>query len=371
MSLWIFASLLTLAMIWLVLQPLLRQRQAVGIQPTDVYKAQLNELDREEASGFVSADDAANARTEISRRLLRASEREETATSQGTSPAHFLPIAIGISTFVLALSLGGYIWLGSPGLPGQPFAGRDLAMESAERLGPAAQELERRLAEIADPADRALFLASALASVGAFEEAIEAYLNVLSLREGDADALTGIGEIQLAHAQGVVSAEIASWFDRALESQPLSPRANYYRALYDYQQGRFDDVIVRLDTLLGSAEEDAIWVAQVSGLRDEAEAQQSGLSDTARDVLSLDDEARSARIREMVAGLAARLEQSPDDFDGWLQLANAYGVLGEQEAAETALSRAFEQAGGEPLLEARVNEMANTLGLSLPLASSD
>ena len=38
--------------------------------------------------------------------------------------------------------------------------------------------------------------------------------------------------------------------------------------------------------------------------------------------------------------LAARLEQNPNDKDGWVRLAHAYDVLGETEKAEAARTHA-------------------------------
>jgi cytochrome c-type biogenesis protein CcmH len=49
---------------------------------------------------------------------------------------------------------------------------------------------------------------------------------------------------------------------------------------------------------------------------------------------------RQAMIRSMVDRLAARLEQNPNDKDGWTRLAHAYDVLGESEKAEVARARA-------------------------------
>jgi cytochrome c-type biogenesis protein CcmH len=51
-------------------------------------------------------------------------------------------------------------------------------------------------------------------------------------------------------------------------------------------------------------------------------------------------EERQAMIRGMVDGLAQRLEDEPEDIDGWLRLARAYAVLGERAEAIDALERA-------------------------------
>ena len=47
-----------------------------------------------------------------------------------------------------------------------------------------------------------------------------------------------------------------------------------------------------------------------------------------------------ALVRGMVERLAARLEQNPNDKEGWTRLGRAYDVLGETEKAEAARARA-------------------------------
>ena len=42
-------------------------------------------------------------------------------------------------------------------------------------------------------------------------------------------------------------------------------------------------------------------------------------------------------IRGMVEGLAARLEEEPDDPEGWARLARSWRVLGEPEKERDAL----------------------------------
>jgi cytochrome c-type biogenesis protein CcmH len=54
----------------------------------------------------------------------------------------------------------------------------------------------------------------------------------------------------------------------------------------------------------------------------------------------MSDEEREGMIRSMVERLAARLEESPDDREGWLRLARAYEVLGETQKAGEARARA-------------------------------
>jgi cytochrome c-type biogenesis protein CcmH len=59
---------------------------------------------------------------------------------------------------------------------------------------------------------------------------------------------------------------------------------------------------------------------------------------------NMSPEDRQQMIRGMVEGLAARLKAKPDDVEGWLRLARAYGVLGEPVRARDALAEAAKQA---------------------------
>jgi cytochrome c-type biogenesis protein CcmH len=51
-------------------------------------------------------------------------------------------------------------------------------------------------------------------------------------------------------------------------------------------------------------------------------------------------------IRGMVDRLAARLEQNPNDKEGWARLARAYDVLGETDKAAAARARAAQIPSG-------------------------
>ena len=78
-----------------------------------------------------------------------------------------------------------------------------------------------------------------------------------------------------------------------------------------------------------------------------------------------------AMIEGMVSGLAARLEENPDDPDGWLRLARAYGVMGRWDDARAAADRAVEQAPENAEIVARAAttflEAARITGDALPL----
>ena len=57
---------------------------------------------------------------------------------------------------------------------------------------------------------------------------------------------------------------------------------------------------------------------------------------------------RQEFIRSMVQRLADRLEDQPDDFDGWMRLGRAYGVLRKNTEAAKAYGRAVDLRPMDP-----------------------
>jgi cytochrome c-type biogenesis protein CcmH len=72
---------------------------------------------------------------------------------------------------------------------------------------------------------------------------------------------------------------------------------------------------------------------------------------------------RDAAIRSMVDGLAQRLENSPQDVDGWINLMRSRIVLGEIEVAATAFRKAREVFVDDPAASGRIMAAAAELGL--------
>lgn len=72
---------------------------------------------------------------------------------------------------------------------------------------------------------------------------------------------------------------------------------------------------------------------------------------------------QDALIRSMVDGLAARLESSPRDVEGWARLLRSRVVLGETEVAVAALRRALEVFKDDSAARGRLMAAASELGL--------
>lgn len=72
---------------------------------------------------------------------------------------------------------------------------------------------------------------------------------------------------------------------------------------------------------------------------------------TAEDIAAAQDmspEEQADMIEGMVAGLAARLEEDPDNLDGWIMLVRSYTTLGKANQANAAAERARQQFRDNP-----------------------
>lgn len=308
-------ALLTTATVGALLVPLLRttaRRTERLDSALAIYRDQLAEIERTRADGTVSEADAAAARIEVERRILNAANASDAAVPRDSSALHrFLPPALAL--LIPLLALGVYLNVGRPGLPAAPFASRPADQHpnpnepiTAERM---LAEARARLAENPD----------------------------------DPEALAELGEALVLEADGTVTPAAVEALTRALAQRPDNPRAAYYLGLHEAQSGDSKAAVARWQALEAKSPPDAPWlsmlraeiarVARAAGMpvptRDQVEAMQS-----------LDPAQRQEAIRGMVEGLDARLKENPGDRAGWLRLANARRVLGENDKAAEAYAKA-------------------------------
>ena len=326
-------ALLTTATVGALLWPLLsrsldRRDRLEG--ELAIYRDQLAELERERAAGTVPESEAAAGRIEIERRMLVAGDAAAGVRPLAASEAWQKWLPPALSLFVPLLALGLYLQVGRPGLPAAPFAERPAGQH------PAPPQL-----------DVARLLSEARARLAQDPE--------------DADALAALGEGLTLEAGGTVTQPAIEALRRALQARPDDPRILYYLGLHEAQSGDSRAAIARWRcSISGSplkprakSPPDAPWlgalraeiarVARAAGL-EVPQASQSSMPQPNREqqeaMAQLAPEQRQQAIRSMVEGLAARLADNPQDRAGWLRLANAWKVLGDNEKAADAYGRA-------------------------------
>ncbi|WP_068114600.1 c-type cytochrome biogenesis protein CcmI [Tropicimonas marinistellae] len=75
----------------------------------------------------------------------------------------------------------------------------------------------------------------------------------------------------------------------------------------------------------------------------------------------LSEDERDDMIDGMVAGLAAKLEEVPDNPDGWIMLVRSYAVIGAQDKARAAFEEATAHFAEDPTVLSRLRQEAATV----------
>lgn len=358
--LWAILAAMTLAVTAALVAPLLRQRPPRGRRADfnrQIYRDQLGELDADVERGVVTAAEAEGARIEIQRRLIATADGDGEAPAAAGVPR---AAALGVAVLVPAAALGVYLWLGDPRAPEPP-----RAAEAEAEAGPGADELDANIEKLRVHLTRQsgdlqgwLLLARSLTVVGRHGEAAAAYRRAAAIAPGNLDVKAGATEALVAASGGRVTPEARAGFREVLAARPDDPAARYYLALGKAQDGELRAAFDMWRSLLLDAPADAPWrepVAQrvrdlaarlgVDGAAVAAPPEDGGerRGPTAEEMAAAADmspEERRRMIRGMVEGLAAQLEDEPDDAEGWRRLVRVYGVLGERQEAYAAMARA-------------------------------
>lgn len=380
MLLWIILALMTAAAILAIMLPLARaRREAVpdiaGDGDIAVYKDQLVALDEEVARGLLGEAEAQAARTEISRRLIAASERTEGSPPSGPrrSPA---TLASLMAVFVVTVALGGYLASGSPDLPGQPLAQRQAGPLEQQDVEVLLSRVESHLQDNPEDGKGWDVVAPVYFKLRRFEDAGRAYANAIRLLGESAIRLGGLGEAEVQANDGMVTSAARTALARASELDHSLVRPRFYLALGLEQDGKLAEAARAWRALLDDTPDAAPWRGIVAQRLAAVQAQigeTSAASTTdapgpsAQDVeqaANLSPAQRAQMVEQMVARLAGRLKEDGKDLDGWLRLMRAYSVLGRTREAQGALADAKQNFAGDDTALARIEAAAKDLGLS-------
>ena len=411
---WVIIAAMTLAVVATLVVPILRNRPA-GWRRDDfnrqVYRDQLRELELDVERGVITADEAEAARVEIQRRLIATGEPDanpDDAVAPARGPVHRAAVA-SLAILVPTLGLAIYVWIGNPGAPGAPpgrphpplnaSAGQTTAQArpapasgemSQHELDENIAKLRARLTDEPNDIQGWLLLARSLTVTERHSEAAAAYQKAFDLDPGNIDAKTSAAEALVLATGGRVTPEAETIFRDVLSTRPNDPASRYYIALGKAQAGAFREAFDMWRSLLLDSPPDAPWRGAVAQrVRDMAERLELDVATVAPQALTgapaapaarpaarprqqetgaaaprgpsaedmaaaakMSPEERQQMIRGMVEGLAERLQDEPNDSQGWQRLVRVYGVLGEPEKAYATMDRALANLPAEvgPLL---------------------
>ena len=379
-----FLAMISLAL-GLLLVPLLWRRRASPARDAynlSVYRDQLAEVERDVGRGLLNPEQAEAARTEIGRRILALRPAE---AEFGVDPRR-LAAATGAILVLPVVALLLYGQLGSPSLPDQPFAERQAAgTNPAAGQAPhidvqqAVAQLDAHLKQHPEDLAGWILLGRTELSLGNFKKSAEAYRHAVELSGHRADVVGDWAEAEVMASGGMVTPAAHQAFEAGLKDPGTAPRARYYLALAQEQQGDVKGALQAWSALVADSPADAQWLPVVRERIAEAAAKlgldpaalktaggaaptpsggpsPGAVSAAAQATAGAPPELRDAMIAARVSRLAARLAQQPDDVDGWARLGRSYMVLGEPDRARDAYAHAMKLKPGDAALQEALAE---------------
>ena len=264
----------------------------------------------------------------------------------GANRGRFVLAAAAV-LFVLGVGGGMYLLLGQPQLAVRTLEGSDAKDLNAliGRLGVAVRE------HPADPRGWAL-LGQAYLTAHDPADAAKAFARGIDAAKavGMPPALfySAYGEALTQASAGAVTPEAETAFAQALALDPKDQAARYYLGLAEAARGNTPKAL-------------ALWNALLADLP----ANSPVRAELVDRIATLTAKAGSGApdIGAMVAGLAARLKDHPDDAQGWLRLVRAYAVLGDKAKAQAAYRDACKSMATRSDVLAALDAERNELGL--------
>jgi cytochrome c-type biogenesis protein CcmH len=385
MIIWLALTAVTFCVLVALLVPLFRHHRGSvsrANQELAIYRDQLAELQREAEAGRISPPEAKAAETEIQRKILAAADSIDPAEAGAAAPratsraVALVLVAAGVPVGALAV----YLSVGSPTEPGHPFdpvraATHAQAEARAREMAVLVDKLAKRLEQEPDNLQGWLILAQSYTAMQRNAEAADAYRHAYELSGKDATYAADYGEALVAAAEATVTPEAKALFEQASTADPSEPRARFYLGLAKAQAGQAREAIAMWRSLEIDSPADAQWlpavremirsVAADAGIDSEsvpatsrapiAKAPDPSAEDAAA-AQSMTPDQQQQMIRDMVGGLAQRLESNPNDLEGWKRLGRSYVVLNEPDRAKQAYGRAVTLA---PTDVALLNDYAN------------
>jgi cytochrome c-type biogenesis protein CcmH len=411
MSFWLPAAAISLIVIALSVLGLRRGARVSGSEPGTkremrIYADQLREIERDQARGVVSADEAERLRAETARRLLEADKKAQTELRE--SPSSMKIVAL-ILVLLMPITAGAFYWSrGAPGYQDMPLAARfaEARQMRAERLSQTQLEaawerspnrlpqppvdpeytalmtqLRTTLAERPDDLRGQRLLATNEANLGNFSASAAALVRIIEIQGSAApvEDMIALAETMVQATGGSVSPEAEVVLERILQRDPRNGPARYYLGLSLGQIGRPDLTFRLWRGLLEDSNPDAPWVpiirseieqlAEIAGVRYTLPAlPTNGLrGPSAEDMAAAADmtaEDREAMIGSMVEGLASRLANQGGTPDEWARLIGALGALGQTDRARAIWAESRMVFADQPSALATIQAAAAPLGFT-------
>lgn len=393
MVFWIVCALLTTLGIAFVVRPLLRNAGPQSDRSETeiaIYRDQLQEIGRDLERNLIDTEEAQAAKLEVSRRLLAAdaaSRRQcDRAVAPPSPPAKYERLAIVLAGVIIVFTMGGYLAVGSPGLPSLPHAERAATDPVDLPIGELIARVEARLAENPDDARGWDVIAPVYLRLERYAEAVQAFQRAIQQNGENERRLAQYAEAILRAGNGDVSDAVVAVYRRLLTLRPDDPVAHFWLAVRHEQQNRpelaidgYRKLLARQDLPPAMRQSIADRIAALGGqaparqpppLADDVGPGDAGKGltpsqEAIEEMARLSPEERQERIRAMADNFATRLRQDGGDLSEWQRLMRVFSVLGETKKAEHAYRDALAAFQDKPQESKALKALAAQLGITV------
>lgn len=323
------------------------------------FRLQLAEIEAASAGGRLAADDVVAAKAELARELLR---QEREALQAGPRPFDH-PLLLPASLVVVAmLAFASYAYLGRPDLPAHPFVAATATPAPAGELDleTAVKTVEARLVTHPDDLRGWQVLAPIYLQAGRYADAERAYRHIAALAPG-AEPDTDLAEALMLQNGGAAVGEAADLLHRAVALDPGNVRARFYLAGEAMRLKDYAAAAQQWSDIIGLGKGDETWMpAAQAGLA----AAEAGRDGRPLPAAGASDAGASPAIRQMVEGLAGRLQQGGGSLAEWTRLVRSEIVLGDLAKAQQFYDLA-RRAYPDAAARAELDGLAAQAGLKL------
>ncbi len=312
---------------------------------------------------------------------------------------------IALPVLILILSVGIYASLGRPDLIDHiskdsgniRVTAEDELLKKQQIALSAFKEAKRRVEKNPDSLSAQFMLAATASQVGSTGDEINALKKALLLSDGDSRIKSQLAETLIRQADGQVTKIASNLISEVLKSDPKDVRALYLHGLELFQRGDLQEaisywkstalLILPNSLLADKIRADVKQAAKLAKIKmpnlsfskiattgvqkpEDKNALINANNEIFEEKLSqfakLSQSERNQFIEQMIRRLLENLRQQPDNFNGWLQLAQIYLSTSNSDLAEDAIISASNAVSSD---EQRISLIEFAL-LSHPSSSS-
>lgn len=342
MTFWVLIALMVFSAMGFICMPMLRtslsSKSELDSEQT-LYKARISEIDKDIELGRLDEASAIAAKSEEARRLIKVSENSKATLTSSTSRVPVLLAALSLPLVSIPL----YYNFGSP----------QIGITQESDIQPAITDLvkvaEKRLSKNPDDVRGWNVLAPVYVRLKRYEDAINAYQNILRLEGRKPESILKLVDVYIEKQQGHIDDTAKALIDETLSIDNDNLIAKFYTGIAELQNGNKEETRRIWTGIVDSAKGDEDWLPvikkRLAELTDSSQASPLPKldNDTVKAAEAMAPEDRAAMIVQMVSNLAQKLEEKPNDKQGWERLIRSYMTLGKTKEALLALEKASEQ----------------------------